>query len=302
MTRFLPFSLSLLSLLACGDDGSDAASATDGTNTSSSSTTADPPTTGTSTTTSGSDSDSATADPTTGTTTTSGTTTTGTTAVDPTTSTTTSTTTSDTTTSDTTGTTAPADPCDPDPCVAPQHCEEGACIDPGRPGEGQVIVVEMMIDPQLTDYDAEWFELKNITDEYFDLDGCVLADLGVNDDDHLVDAGGPLVIAPGGRMVMAKTVDAAQNGGIDDVAYAFAQQFSLTNTGDAFILRCDDVDVDIVEFEPMTWPFATGVGMQLDPGQEDALANDEPAAWCAAAGEYFPMHTGTPGADNPPCR
>lgn len=200
-------------------------------------------------------------------------------------------------------TTAPVDPCDPDPCAAPQHCEDGACIDPPHPGEGQVIVVEMMIDPAtLSDYDGEWFELFNTTDQYLDLQGCHLVDLGVNDNDHTIDPGGPLVIAPGALMVMAKTTDPAANGGIADVAYGFAQEFSLTNTGDAFILRCADIDIDTVEFAPMVWPYDVGVGMQLDPALADATANDDPGAWCAATAEYVAANTGTPGAANSPCR
>lgn len=291
-------------MMACNGGGADSASES----TSSTSTDASgaptgssgvPTTSGTSTGTVGSDSDSD--GTTTGTTTSTGAIETATTTTGTSTSETTTTTTSTSTTTDE-GTTEPVDPCDPDPCAAPQRCQDGACLDPEPPGAGQVLVVEMMIDPHLSDYDAEWFELLNVSQDYLDLDGCRLADLGVNGNDHPIDAGGPLVLGPGERMVMAKTADPAVNGGIEGVAYAFAQEFSLTNTGDAFILRCDDVDVDVVEFEPMTWPYDTGVGMQLDPGQADALANDAPAAWCAALGEYFPMHTGSPGAPNPPCR
>lgn len=205
------------------------------------------------------------------------------------------------TTTEETSTTEPVDPCDLEPCLEWQQCVDGACVEPGRPGEGQVIVVEMMIDPLLSDFDAEWFELKNVSDEHLDLDGCRLVDLGVDGDDLLLDNGDPLVIAPGERMVMAKTADSAVNGGLQGVAYAFGQGFSLTNTGDVFILRCDGVDVDVVEYAPMAWPVAVGVAMQLDPGQEDAAANDAAASWCAATEVYAPMHTGTPGAANPPC-
>ena len=275
--------------LACNGDPAGTASVS-GTSSSTTSTTGDAPTSSstapdpsTSTSTSdGSDSDGATTGPvpTTG---------------DPTSSTSSSSTTD--------GTTAAVDPCDPDPCVAPQHCEGGVCQGPPPPGEGEVIVVEMMIDPaQLSDYDAEWFELLNITGKHLDLNGCHLADLGVNDNDHTIDAGGPLVIGPGALMVMAKTADAAANGGIADVAHGFAQEFSLTNTGDAFILRCADVDIDVVEFEPRTWPYDVGVAMQLGPAVADAAANDDPAAWCAATAEYTAANTGTPGAANPPCR
>jgi hypothetical protein len=131
--------------------------------------------------------------------------------------------------------------------------------------------------------------------------GCRLMDLGVNMDDLEIDPGGPLVLAPGARVVMARTADPAANGGVAGVVFAFGDLYSLTNTGDAFILRCGDVDVDTVEFAPTTWPYGVGVGMQQGPAMTSAVANDEAAAWCAAASEYIAMNTGSPGADNPPC-
>lgn len=294
MTRSPSLLLPIALILACSSDPT-------GTSASTTSETGDTTTTGTPTTSSGatsssegSVSDSATTGP-------APTTTTETTGpADP--STTSSSSLSSSTAATDATTTAPVDPCDPDPCAAPQHCEDGLCIDPPRPGAGQVIVVEMMIDPAtLSDYDAEWFELFNTTDQHLDLQGCHLVDLGVNDNDHTIDAGGPLVLSPGALMVMAKTTDPAANGGIADVAYGFAQEFSLTNTGDAFILRCDDIDVDTVEFAPRIWPYDVGVGMQLDPALSDATANDDPGAWCAATDEYVAGNTGTPGVANPPC-
>lgn len=273
--------------VACGDNADTTSSATDGgtgsTGQSTSSSTGGPvePTTG--------DSDSGTS----GSTTTDSTST-GSTSTDPTTST--------STTTSTSSTTMPVDPCDPDPCDPPQQCVDGTCVDPGPPGEGQVIAVEMMVNPlTLFDSDAEWIELKNIGDQYVDLDGCELRDLGVNGDAHTIDAGGPLVLAPGALMVLAKTAVEADNGGIADVAYAFGDAFSLTNEGDAFVLRCGDVDVDIVEYDAMTWPLDPGLALQLDPGEESAEANDAPAAWCAATVEYHPENTGSPGAANLPC-
>lgn len=241
----------------------------------------------------------------------------------------------ETTSSSTTGV---VDPCDPDPCDAPgPYCEgnvqvtpkvacepdgegfvctsdevtmdcgelaclDGACAPPLMPVAGEVIFVEMMQDPdKLSDFDAEWFELKNLGPLPVDLDGCRLADLGVNMDDHVLDAGGPLVILPGALMVMAKTVDPAKNGGIEGVAYGFGDAFSLTNTGDAAILRCDDVDVDVVSYESDGWPFGVGVAMGLDPALEDATMNDLAASWCAAKVEYTAGNTGSPGEPNPSC-
>lgn len=184
----------------------------------------------------------------------------------------------------------------------PQACLDGACAPPLSPAPGEVIFVEMMQDPvELNDHEAEWIELKNLGPLPVDLDGCRLVDLGVNMDDHLLDAGGPLVIQPGALMVMAKSVDPLVNGGIEGVAYAFGEGFSLTNPADAAVLRCDDVDIDVVAYESDGWPFTGGQAMSLDPGQEEAMANDFAAAWCGATEEYTAMNRGTPGAPNPAC-
>ena len=183
-----------------------------------------------------------------------------------------------------------------------QACLDGVCAPPLMPAPGEVIFVELMQDPvELSDHDAEWFELKNLGPLPVDLDGCRLVDLGVNMDDHLLDAGGPLVIQPGALMVMAKSVDPLVNGGIDGVAHAFGDAFSLTNPADAAVLRCDDVDIDVVAYESDGWPFTGGQAMGLDPGQEEATANDFAAAWCGATEEYTAMNAGSPGAANPAC-
>lgn len=182
-------------------------------------------------------------------------------------------------------------------------CSEGACVPIAAPAEGEVIFVEMLADPEtLSDFDAEWVELKNVSDHPVDLEGCHLRDDGVNDDDHEIASGGPLLVMPGALVLFAKTDDAETNGGLVDVAYTFGGGFSLTNTGDEVILQCGDVVVDALVYEPKVWPFDVGVAMALDPGHEDAGENDDPAAWCLATDEFFAENFGTPGVANPPCR
>ncbi|MBL8973718.1 MAG: lamin tail domain-containing protein [Myxococcales bacterium] len=182
-------------------------------------------------------------------------------------------------------------------------CIAGACAPPVKPEVGAVIFVELMIDPVgLSDFDAEWVELKNVGEQPVDINGCRLVDLVVNQNDHLIDVGGPLILAPGALMVLAKKIDPQVNGNIPGVADEFGEDFSLTNTGDTAILRCGDQDIDTVKFAPDTWPYDVGVGMALNPTAESAADNDDPKAWCAATNKYFGMNTGTPGLANPPCR
>lgn len=181
-------------------------------------------------------------------------------------------------------------------------CEKGACRGLATPAAGEVIFVELMIDPEtLSDFKAEWFELRSLADAPRNLSGCVLADAGVNGDEHIIVTDEPLLIGPGELLVMAKTADPAENGGIEGVAYAFGDAFSLTNTGDTAILRCGDVVIDALTYAPKTWPFDAGVSMSLDPVAWTAEANDFADNWCAAVDTYAPMNLGTPGVDNPPC-
>lgn len=192
--------------------------------------------------------------------------------------------------------------CSPATCAAPSSCVDDECVAPQKPAPGEVIFVELMIDPvTLSDNFAEWIEVLNVGAAAVDLAGCRLLDLGVNGDDHVIDAGAPLVVLPGELLLLGKSTSAADNGGIP-VAYAYGEfGVSLTNTGDDLILRCDDVDVDQVGWTPDAWPYGTGVAMQLDAGTQDGVSNDGAGAWCAAGNVYSAGNTGTPGAANTAC-
>jgi hypothetical protein len=195
-----------------------------------------------------------------------------------------------------------ADACSPATCPAPSSCRDDECVAPQKPAPGEVIIVELMIDPvTLSDNFAEWIEVLNVSASAVDLTGCRLLDLGVNVDDHLIDPGAPLVLLPGELMLLGKSMSATDNGAIP-IEYAYGEfGVSLTNTGDDLILRCDDVDVDQVGWSPDAWPYDTGVAMQLDPAMQRGGANDAATAWCAATNVYSAGNTGTPGAANTPC-
>lgn len=194
--------------------------------------------------------------------------------------------------------TAPAG-CEPpcDPLVA--VCEADQCVAPGSPEPGQVVITELMPNPSLvTDDLGEWIELANVGTEPVDLEGCVL--YGDVDDEDVVDTGAPLVVPPGGLVVLAKVVDAAQNGGVPGVVYGFGTAYSLTNTGDRVQLSCAGAVVDEVVYLD-TWPFAEGAGMQLSSASLDAAANDAQGSWCTATAAYGVGDLGTPGQTNAAC-
>lgn len=90
---------------------------------------------------------------------------------------------------------------------------------------------------------------------------------------------------------------------LQGVGYEHGDKVALRNFDGVLSLACDGVEVDVVESAAGSWPYGTGDGLQLDPGQEDALANDVPESWCRAVEEYAEgMNTGSPGAPDPPCR
>lgn len=192
-----------------------------------------------------------------------------------------------------------ADECNPpcDPLVA--VCEAGQCVPPGPPLPGQVVLTELMPNPAaVTDDDGEWIELVNVGTDPVDLEGCVL--YGEDGDEDVVNTDAPLVVPPGGLVVLAKVVDAGLNGGVPGVAYGFGTSFSLTNTGDVVRLECDGAVIDEVTYLE-TWPFAAGVAMQLSSASIDATANDAAGSWCAATAAYGSGDLGTPGQANAGC-
>ncbi|MEX1361954.1 MAG: lamin tail domain-containing protein [Nannocystaceae bacterium] len=186
-------------------------------------------------------------------------------------------------------------PCDPMTTV----CEAGECVAPGAPGPGELVISELMPNPDLvTDDDGEWLELTNVSAGPVDIEGCVLYDASTDED--FIDSGMPIVVPPGGAVVLAKTVDPALNGGIAGVPYAFGSSYSLVNTGDEIRLECAGAVVDQVVYLD-TWPFGAGVAVQLDAGSLDATANDVAGSWCAAMAVYGVGDLGTPGQANAGC-
>lgn len=199
--------------------------------------------------------------------------------------------------------TAPGDTGDEgcNPACDPQAevCEAGQCVPPGPPLPGQVAITELMPNPTaVTDDDGEWIELTNVGTEPVDLEGCVLYD-GASDED-VVNTGAPVVVAPGGTVVLAKVADPTINGGLPGVAYAFGTSYSLVNTGDEVRLECAGAVVDVVVYLD-TWPFDEGVAMQLGSASLDATANDALGSWCLATSAYGLGDIGTPGQANAGC-
>ncbi|MED5374774.1 MAG: lamin tail domain-containing protein [Myxococcota bacterium] len=93
------------------------------------------------------------------------------------------------------------------------------------PKSGELIINEFMADPAaVADNLGEWVELKNTTDKALDLSGMHLSDAGRND--YIFPEG--TTVAAGGFIVVARSADSAENGGIEG-SLALGEAFTLNN-------------------------------------------------------------------------
>lgn len=183
------------------------------------------------------------------------------------------------------------------------ECHGGRCVDVNdlkTPARGDVVINEVLFDPAARrDVDAEWVELLNVGGDRYDLEGCILF-VGGADTGHIIDHDGPLILEPGGFLVIGASADEGANGG---VAVDYVGLFrTLSNDGSSFRLACDGTDVDEVTYDAGgEFPRADGASMQLDPASATADANDAGAAWCESVQAFGAGDLGTPGAANDVC-
>ena len=103
-------------------------------------------------------------------------------------------------------------------CTSSTPYGDGDLGTPGAANDCVVEVPELVINEiiqnpaAVSDTNGEWLELFNPTADAIDIDGFTLRDDGT--DSHVIDNGGPLVIAAGGYLVLGRDDDFATNGGV----------------------------------------------------------------------------------------
>lgn len=167
---------------------------------------------------------------------------------------------------------------------------------PPSPAAGGLIISEFMADPVgVADAVGEWFEIFNTGADAVDVRGLTIADDG--SDFHRIGGPAPVLVAPGGSLLLARNADPAVNGGVTpDYVY---DGFTLSNASDELVLMNGSSLIDRVAYGKGF--VVRGRAASLDPASNDAAANDDPAVWCAADRAYGPGGAGTPGQGNPSC-
>ena len=186
------------------------------------------------------------------------------------------------------------------PVIAP----EGMCDDEGTlrpivpPTPGQIVITEIMANPEAaSDANGEWFEVLATAD--VDLNGL---EIGRTFPTATGTVTSPtcLHVAAGGYAVLAQTVPAATNGGIEGVLAPFPTGVDLANSGPGLYVGVGGVLLD-------AWAYTAsmaGKSSQLDPDTLTTDGNDSAANLCPGTspiGLADPPDLGTPGAANVQC-
>jgi hypothetical protein len=154
------------------------------------------------------------------------------------------------------------------------------------PAPGDVIVTEIMIDPNCT---AEWFELYNTASYPINLQGTVIKDNGT--DSFTIDA--PLIINPGSFLVFSSATTLSSI----PVDYVYASgSFLLANTGDEVIVTLSNGTV-ISEVQYGPWSNA-GISRELSQNHYTAAGAADSSNWCLGTTNFYCGDLGTPGSNN----
>ncbi len=157
-----------------------------------------------------------------------------------------------------------------------------------------VIVNEIIQNPSaVSDANGEWFELFNNTNADIDIEGWRISD--DDNDSHLINNGGPLLIPANGYIVLGRNINSGTNGGVT-VAYAYSG-ITLANGSDELVLQDGgSVEIDRVEWDNgATFPDPNGASMSLS---DPTLDNNIGANWCTSTSAFGAGDLGTPGAIN----
>ena len=166
---------------------------------------------------------------------------------------------------------------------------------PATPSRSQIIINEIIQNPEFVgDTEGEWFELYNQGSSDVDINGWTILDNGTNN--HIIDNGGPLMVSPGGYLVLGRNADSTLNGNVP-VGYAYGTDITLGNSSDQIILEDQNgVEIDRVEYDDgASFPDPTGASMELI---SPSLDNNVGLHWAESITSWNGNDRGTPGALN----
>ena len=166
------------------------------------------------------------------------------------------------------------------------------------PTAGDLIINEIMYNPSSDEPGTEWFEVKNVSANELNINGCTISD---NQYTHTV-SGAPN-ISSGDYYVIGHT---GSTGVTYDYAYGSATNIQLANGGDTITITCTSTTIDEVIYDGSSpWPSDTNgraiaFGIPTGGGTDYTTLNDNGDNWEHSTSEIGGSNSdrGTPGAVN----
>lgn len=163
--------------------------------------------------------------------------------------------------------------------------------------EGDLVISEIMINPNGDNSKNEWFEIYNATSSDVDLNGLIIT--GKTGESQTLSTS--VVVAAGDYALFA--VKATNNGGAGTPDFTYTRSTNrFDNTNDRLTIASSTVTFDNVTWTTSGDFVATlGYSLQLDAYRLDSTKNDDAAVWCVGMTEYGTGGFGTPGTANESC-
>lgn len=176
-------------------------------------------------------------------------------------------------------------------------------IVPSGVATGELIITEFLADGDSPADGEEFIELFNTTGSAIDINGYILAD--ADNDYHVIDNGGALLVPAGGYLTLGASNDILVNGSTTH-DYVYGLDLFISNGSDELILATAGgaVVCEIANDDGTSFPSNTaGLSAILDPAAAQTQAGSENGTnWCLSSSPYGDAtNAGTPGAANDAC-
>ncbi len=162
---------------------------------------------------------------------------------------------------------------------------------------GDLIITEVMINPNGDNSRNEWFEIYNNTSSSVDLNGLVINGKSTTETQTISSS---VVVAAGDYALLG--AKSTNNGGIGTPDYVYNRSLNRYDGADSVSIAYGSTTFDKVTWcTTCSFYATTGYSLSLDPRRLDGTENDDAANWCVGATEYGTGGYGTPGSVNDEC-
>lgn len=176
-------------------------------------------------------------------------------------------------------------------------CVAGACVQPQPPQPGELFVEELMHSPSAGT--TPYIEFSNPTDHALDLSGHLLSFFDGTTTRHVtLRSSPPLVIAPGGRLVLAHNADVQTNGGVP-AEWGWNTDLGLSARGLLSVMRGVTLVLQLQMDE--SFPQSPGRALERSHVVAGTDTGNRGWFWCDSVGTLASGDNGTPGEANGSC-